>query len=210
MKKTLSVFISIFLFVSLVAAFSAIQLNSHEKIPSPVIVQTVKAASPPTPEPTSISYSTPVQIVIPKISLSADIVPVGLDSQNRMDVPDNFIQVGWYDLGAKPGEQGSAVLDGHSDDFHGNPAVFFNLDQLQKGDQILVTDQTGKKLTFTVEDNVVYPTDQMPLQQIFAADDKARLNLITCHGEWDTNMQTYNQRTVIYAVSQYEFSQIPQ
>ncbi len=154
----------------------------------------------PTATPTPQQYYPPIHLSIPKISLSANIVSVGLDNTNAMDVPNNFVDVGWYNLGSKPGQLGSTVLDGHSDDFHGNPAVFYYLDTLQIGDQIIVTDQNGKKLTYTVTGNEVYPVDALPLRQIFASNDAIRLNLITCHGQWDNSIQTYNQRTVIYSV----------
>ncbi|MGE5042013.1 MAG: class F sortase [Candidatus Levyibacteriota bacterium] len=152
-----------------------------------------------TMEPRKAVFYPPTTLFIPKINLSANVVPVGLDNENRMDVPNNFVDVGWYSLGSKPGELGSVVLDGHFDDFHGGPAVFYRLNELQNGDQILITDSSGKKLVYTVSKNLVYPLDSMPLENIFHASDKFRLNIITCHGSWDNTLQTYNQRTVIYA-----------
>ena len=175
--------------------------------PSPMIEQRLTPTISPTstPKPTPIKqplqkFYPPKLLSIPKIGLSTNVVSVGLDSTNAMDVPNNFVDVGWYNLGAMPGQFGSTVLDGHSDDFHGNPAVFYYLDTLQKGDQIYVTDQNGKQYTYTVTDNVVYPENALPLQYIFASNDAVRLNLITCHGQWDNSIQTYNQRTVIYSV----------
>jgi LPXTG-site transpeptidase (sortase) family protein len=172
------------------------------QIPSPTPIE---SRSTPTTEPHSTPQPTPMYyaprlLSIPKIGLRANVVSVGLDSDNDMDVPNNFVDTGWYNLGSMPGQLGSTVLDGHSDDFHGNPAVFYYLDTLQKGDQIIVTDQSGKQFTYTVTDNEVYPVDSLPLRQIFASSDAIRLNLITCHGQWDSSIQTYNQRTVIYSV----------
>ena len=146
------------------------------------------------------AYAAPKTVSIPKIGLTANIVAVGLTTQDAMDVPNNFVDVGWYDLGYKPGQQGSVVLDGHYDNFHGQPAVFYYLDTLSKGDQIIVTDQNGKQFTYVVTDNEVYPVDGLPNQQIFASTDAARLNIITCHGQYENSIQTYNQRTVIYSV----------
>lgn len=178
-------------------------LKASAAIQSPV--PTVENQPDPTIQPTSTpqpthTYYPPKLLSIPKIGLTANVVSVGLDSTNAMDVPKNFVDVGWYNLGAMPGQFGSTVLDGHSDDFHGDPAVFYYLDTLQKGDQIFVTDQSGKQLTYTVVANEVYPVNSLPLEQIFASNDAVRLNLITCHGQWDNSIQTYNQRTVIYAI----------
>jgi sortase (surface protein transpeptidase) len=165
------------------------------KIPTlPTATQTL------TPTSQQQAYYSPKLLSIPKIGLTANVVSVGLDSTGAMDVPNNFVDVGWYNLASKPGQVGSTVLDGHSDNFHGDPAVFYYLDTLAKGDQIFITDQNGKEFTYTVIDNEVYPVDALPLRYIFASNDAVRLNLITCHGQWDNSIQTYNQRTVIYAV----------
>lgn len=203
MNKFLPAFIFAVLFFVFCLAVDSIFFAPSKNVPHSPVIPLAKASNTHNALPAqAITYYAPKLLSIPKINLTASIVAVGLDSQKRMGVPNNFVDVGWYDLGYKPGEHGSAVLDGHSDDFHGNPAVFYNLDQLQKGDQIYVTDQKGKTYTYIVTDSIVYPQNDLPLQQIFASNDKTRLNLITCHGIWDNSIQTYNERTVIYAVLQ--------
>ncbi len=52
-----------------------------------------------------------------------------------MGVPDNGHDVAWFKLGARPGEEGNAVIAGHVDDQKG-PAIFYHLDKLTKGDEI--------------------------------------------------------------------------
>src|SRR5260221_1494026 len=53
----------------------------------------------------------PVEMRIPKLHMDAQIESVGLDSHQRMDVPKKVNDVAWYNLGSKPGEKGSAVID---------------------------------------------------------------------------------------------------
>src|SRR5947209_7865092 len=67
----------------------------------------------------------PQRIVIPSLNVDSTIEQVGLDSQKRMDVPKNVFDVGWYDLGVRPGQIGSAVIDGHFDTPTGAPSVFY-------------------------------------------------------------------------------------
>ena len=187
----------IFILFYIASDISSVSISAEKLIRNTKIdTSTTVLASEPKP---SIINSIPSLLSIPKINLSANVVAVGLTKQSAMGVPDNFVEVGWYDLGYKLGQKGSVVLDGHYDNFHGEPAVFYNLDNLSKGDKIFVTDQLGKTYTYVVTKNIVYPYDHMPLSQIFAANDKNRLNIITCHGVWDSNFQTYNQRTVIYS-----------
>lgn len=141
----------------------------------------------------------PKRIQIPKIGVDEVIEPVGLDTHRDMDIPHDPNNTGWYSLGAKPGERGSAVIDGHLDLADGSPSVFWNLKNLSKGDEIIISGTTGKKYNFFVTDIETYPYNMLPLRQIFAATDTSRLNLITCGGTWDSASKNYSNRIVVYS-----------
>lgn len=140
----------------------------------------------------------PQTLLIPKLGVNAAVEPVGEDSIGRMDVPKRVDDVGWYNLGYKPGEKGSAVIDGHFDTITGAPAVFYYIGNLTPGDQVIVIDKNGKNLTFEVTSVQSYPFDQLPLQEVFASNDKPRLNLITCTGTWNVGSRNYSNRLVVY------------
>lgn len=150
-------------------------------------------------QPTQAAVDAPQTLSIPKLGVTASVESVGMDSQGRMDVPSDPDDVAWYNLGFKPGQKGSAVIDGHFDKPSGAPAVFYNLSQLQAGDKLIVTDTNGQKYTFAVTDSKAYPYDSLPMQAIFDSTDKPRLNLITCDGVWNKNQKNYSQRLVVYA-----------
>jgi sortase A len=124
---------------------------------------------------------------------------VGLDSAGRMDVPKSFWTVGWYKLGYKIGDSGSAVIAGHYDTYSGGPAVFWGISRLTPGDTITIIDTGGTNHIFTVRDKKVYPFDGFPVQEVFGTGGAPGLNLITCAGEWDSVAKNYSTRTVIYA-----------
>ena len=195
MRKTIGIGIIILCIVGgiYVGTFSrsTIQKSSGE---------TVKAATIHRATPTVSSVSAPLTLSIPKIHVNAQVESVTTDSQGRMDVPKHVEDVGWYSLGYKPGETGSAVIDGHYDTVTGAPASFYNISQLNVGDEVDVTDAANKTRTFLVTQNVSYPYNGLPLQQIFHTTDKPRLNLITCHGTWDKASKNYSEREVVYAV----------
>jgi len=69
----------------------------------------------------------PVRLKIPKINVDSAFEYVGLTPQGAMDVPKGPAEVGWFKLGTRPGEIGSAVVAGHSGWKNGIPAVFDNL-----------------------------------------------------------------------------------
>ena len=141
----------------------------------------------------------PTRLIIPAIGVDAYVEEVGQDTQGRMDVPKQSDDVGWYHLGFKPGEQGNAVFAGHLDRATGAPAVFWNISELNVGDEIFVKGEQGKTLTFAVTKTGKYPYDNFPLEEVFGSSDKAQLNLITCGGSWDATKSNYSHRYVVYA-----------
>lgn len=157
-------------------------------------------ASIPTPVHKQELVQNPILIRIPKLSVEAEIEAVGLDSEGRMDVPKNVYNVGWYSPGVKPGEIGSAVMDGHVDTPQGEPSVFAQLNTLMPEDIIEITSSDGKIYKFKVVKNKEYLLSEIPMNEIFRnVEDESRLNLITCSGAWDKNRQTYLSRYVIFA-----------
>jgi len=199
MKKFLS---SIFLLVFL---FGGIWLGTHKQISQTYNYRKEVYSSSATSEsvsaiPTSAPSKPgiPKMLIIPKLNVNATVEEVGLDTKGRMDVPKDPQEGGWYNLGFRPGEQGSAVIDGHLDTVTGAPAVFYDLSSLQTGDVVKVIDDNSKTYTFTVSDKQTYDYDKVPLQQVFASTDAFRLNLITCRGIFDKATKNYSKRIVVY------------
>lgn len=141
----------------------------------------------------------PAKVSIPSIDVSSEVEFVGLDEKKNMDVPKDAANIGWYNLGPKPGEMGSAVMAGHLDDPNGDPAVFWDLKKLEAGDKIKVTDESGVTQTFEVTRVETYPFDEFPLKEVFADSSGIYLNLITCEGSFDKATKNYSERTVVYS-----------
>lgn len=142
----------------------------------------------------------PLRLQIPSIEVDAHVQIVGLaeDSLVEMGVPDNFTDVGWYEYGPRPGMSGSAVITGHLNGKNVPEAVFYNLGSVKIGDEVLVTAEDGAVLTFMVVDVRVYDHDA-DTKEVFISDDgKVRLNLITCAGDWLSQAELYDERTVIF------------
>ncbi|MFC7320231.1 class F sortase [Halobacillus campisalis] len=139
----------------------------------------------------------PASLEIPSINVSASITPEGLTNSGGMEVPDNDVDVGWFEPGTKPGNKGNAVLAGHVDSYQG-PAVFFELDELKAGDEVILTGTDGSVLTFTVREVIAYPRNEAPIETIFGSSDSRSLNLITCTGLFDSEAQTHQDRLVVY------------
>lgn len=161
-------------------------------LPRPAISQ------PPQPS-ASEAPAAPVSIEIPAINVSTRVVPVGQDSEGRMDVPKEINDVAWYRLGPAPGQSGSAVLAGHVDWYTG-PAIFFHLKDLKIGDDIYAKDSSGQSWHFKVTQIAEYPDDSFPADAVF--NDPAptpSLNLITCTGKFDRATSNYSKRLVVFS-----------
>ncbi|MCT4786419.1 sortase domain-bontaining protein [Exiguobacterium aestuarii] len=138
---------------------------------------------------------TPVQIQIPKIDVDTAIEQVGVLENGQMGVPEDENQVGWFEPGVTPGSKGNAVIAGHVDSKTG-PAIFYQLDQLTKGDDVLIQDEAGNTLRFRVTKTERYDTKTAPIEEIFGATSNRNLNLITCSGTFGDG--GYDERFVVY------------
>ena len=139
----------------------------------------------------------PVRLRIPSIEVDAAIESVGVTPKGAMDTPKDPDNVGWYDRGSRPGENGSAVLAGHLDWYKGKTAVFQHLDKLRAGDLLFVETDTGRFLTFVVRETRTYkPNEYAP--DVFQSSDGSHLNLVTCGGVWDTILKIYRERLVVF------------
>lgn len=155
----------------------------------------------PVPPPPSLSVTNaPLRLKIPRIGVDATVQPVGQEADGSMGSPSGPWSVGWWDRGYRPGEPGSAVIDGHVDYHNVGPAVFWRLRDLQPGDRIEVTMPGSRILTFVIERTEVYAADDdSVLGTIFAPSDVPRLNLITCTGVFDPAHRNYDRRLVVFS-----------
>jgi sortase (surface protein transpeptidase) len=143
----------------------------------------------------------PVRLIIPAINVNASIEQVSLLPSGNLDTPQQnpWTDTGWYKNGPKPGERGSAVIDGHLNRPGDTPAVFWYLNTLRPGDKIMVVTSSNRTLTFHVTESTYYSPQSAPLQNIFGDTSGNYLNLITCAGDWIPSEHQTTLRTVVYA-----------
>lgn len=128
--------------------------------------------------------------------MNALIRSVGLTPDGAMGVPSNRFDVAWYNRGPRPGESGSAVIDGHIG-FKGG-TVFDQLHTLQKGDRLSTVDSQGEVKTFVVRETRIYNFDANVPEVFVSGDGGSHLNLVTCTGVWNKLQKRYNKRLVVF------------
>ena len=178
--------------------------------PTPAPTEQVAVATPEpdvsapvaTPEPevsapvATVGLPSRLTINTGSVQVDAPVEYVGLTPERAMETPDGWWNVGWYELGPRPGEVGNAVLAGHLDSTSG-PAVFWDLAKLQIGDEVSVTDEFGDMIRFVVRRMEVYGATDAPLNLIFGPTEGAHLNLITCQGTF-SGSAGYDSRLVVF------------
>ncbi len=169
--------------------------------PVPSITPWPSATVPPTPtEDVIAAAGVPVRLEIPAIGVDAVIEHVGLTAERAMDVPQDWMNVAWYEGGPMPGATGNSVIAGHFDTSTGGPAVFWMLNRLSPGDEAIITYEGGDRYTFIVQELAEYDYDAKDdvIDTIFGESLAPNLNLITCQGVWDYGNGTYNKRLVVF------------
>lgn len=149
--------------------------------------------------PSKEKVGLPVRFKIPKIKVDTIIEGVGIAPDGTMGVPKGPLDVAWYNLGPRPGESGSAVIDGHSGWKDNIKAVFDDLYKLKKGDKIYIEDDKGVTITFIITELKSYTSDQNDLSVFISKDGRSHLNLITCSGPWNDIEKSHPTRLIVFA-----------
>jgi len=188
--------------IIMIMALAACGSTTLSKVPEIGVSHSINANAISTARPVEKvdSAMDPVRLIIPTIGINAPVESVGTQPNADLATPTKnpWVDVGWYNLGPKPGERGSAVIDGHLDRPGGFPAVFWYLRDLQVGDEVLVRSNSGKTLRFQVTRIAFYAPQDAPIQDIFGNWGGTYLNLITCAGDWIPSQHQTNLRLVVY------------
>jgi len=170
---------------------------SVEQAPLEVPVQIPRLEIAPPPPTAAIAL--PVRITISSIDVDAPVIEVALAEDGSMDVPKDPHEAAWYELGPRPGEQGSAVIAGHVDTKRGAPGIFANLHRVQPGDTIDVQGDDGSIVSFEVRGSRNFDATADATEVFGATDGKTSLNIVTCTGKFDPHTKTYPARLVVFA-----------
>ncbi|MGY1730869.1 class F sortase [Geodermatophilus sp. SYSU D01045] len=140
----------------------------------------------------------PVRVRAPAIGLDSGLVDLGLDATGALAAPADPATAGWYTGGPAPGDVGPAVLAGHVDSRSG-PAVFWRLRELTSGDEVLVDRADGSTARFTVTRVERHPKDAFPTDAVYRPTADAQLRLVTCGGDFDRAVRSYEDNVVVFA-----------
>jgi sortase (surface protein transpeptidase) len=140
----------------------------------------------------------PVRLTIPRIHVASSLQRLGRLRDGTVQDPSRWEVPGWYALGPRPGDPGSAVILGHVDSKRG-PAVFYRLRELRPGDQISITRADGSVVRFVVERTARYDKTRFPTDEVYYPTLAPALRLVTCGGQFDFTTGHYRSNIIAFA-----------
>jgi sortase A len=137
--------------------------------PSPASTTTTVPADQVAPNTPAPSVGTPIGLLtIPRIGMSGAAIVEGTDENQLQQGPGHYLGT------PMPGQAGNAAIAGHRTTYG---APFYNLNELQPGDPIMIQTAQGN-FTYTVEtSHVVSPSNTAVLD----ASTGPQLTLTTCN-----------------------------
>jgi sortase (surface protein transpeptidase) len=208
--------ILVFVAISLLITGSAISLYDwhSNKVANQYAAKLVYEANhdithtvPSTVKPTAstvanyvVAPTLPRYLLIPKLSVDAQILSVGVNAQGALETPDNIYDTAWYDESAQPGQMGAMLIDGHISSWTAD-GVFYGLKTLLPGDTIEVQGGDGVTFNYQVVETQIYDADNVDMTKAMESinPNKPGLNLISCTGDVIPGTNEFNDRIIVFA-----------
>jgi sortase (surface protein transpeptidase) len=163
--------------------------SEAEEVAAPTSLTSSAVATERSPEPQ--------RITVPSGGVDSELVPLGKEPDGSLEVPSDPTTAGWWTGGARPGEQGPAVIVGHVDSYEG-PGVFFDIGDLAEGETTTIQREDGTSVLYRVDRVERHPKDRFPTEAVYGHTDAATLRLITCSGTFDRQERSYENNTIVF------------
>jgi sortase (surface protein transpeptidase) len=141
---------------------------------------------------------TPATLTVPAMELAEPLIPLGIQADGTMEVPEDYGDVGWFTGGGTPGGFGPTVIAGHVDSRSG-PAVFFRLGDMVVGDRFTIAGEDGTNFEYEVYRIEDHAKAEFPTVDVFGATTTDEVRLITCGGEYNEATGRYVDNLVVFA-----------
>ncbi len=199
--------------VVVAAVALVVVLTGQQQAPQPAAAAADRTSSPssavpaPTtaPEPTPAAdapvVAEPVSVGIPSIDVTSELMRLDLNDDGTVEVPplEADDRAGWYQRGPAPGAVGPAVILGHVDSAAYGPGIFFDLGGLRAGDEVTVARADGTVAVFAVDRVETHPKADFPTIAVYGDTTDAQLRLITCGGDFDSDVRSYEDNIIVFA-----------
>ena len=175
-------------------ATSAATATATATVPATQTAANTRTAEP-SPTETEVPTATPLpydggvaSMRIPKYDVDAAVENIGISAQNQLEVPKDPLDVGWYGIYQKPGWGFNSVFSAHVDYYPSTRGPFYNLADMEIGDEIIVVMENGLEYHYRVIRNEQWTVEDIPTGDLIKAHDRPEgdewITLITCGGDF--------------------------
>ncbi|WP_309057667.1 class F sortase [Streptomyces sp.] len=142
----------------------------------------------------------PVRVVVDGSPIDMPVVPVGVEDNGAMTIPDNHVELGWYRYGPSPGaDEGAAVVAGHVDTLT-EVTPMAQLEDVPVGAEVRVERADGSVQRYRTESVQHVHKKSLAEADLFRRTGEPVLHLVTCGGEWLEEIGDYEDNVVLRAV----------
>lgn len=164
----------------------------------------VPSAVKPTPAAVvgyTVAPELPKYIDIPKLSVHARILSLGITKNGNLAAPNNVYDAGWYRQSSQPGQNGAMLIDGHISNWQAK-GVFYGLNKLTPGDPVTITRGDSQQFNYRVVKTQLVSADQVDMSSLLVSQNTALpgLNLISCSGDVIPGTNEFSKRLIVYAI----------
>lgn len=146
----------------------------------------------PTPAPRTIS--------IDGIVSAMPVEPHGLDARGQMSLPRSPFVAGWYEYASAPADDtGATVIASHVDALGEGLGPFSRLRTVAAGTEIAIVDAEGARHVYRVTTVEKISKEVVPWGEYFSTAGAPRLVLVTCGGEYDPAVGSYEDNYIVTA-----------
>lgn len=146
----------------------------------------------PTPAPATIS--------IAGIVSDMPVEAHGLDDRGRMSLPRSPFVAGWYEYASAPADDaGATVIASHVDALGEGLGPFSRLRTVAAGTEVSIVDDAGGRHIYRVTAVERISKEVVPWEEYFSTTGAPRLVLVTCGGEYDASVGSYEDNYIVTA-----------
>jgi len=151
-----------------------------------------------TPE-AAAAIPAPVRVQVEGTGIDLEVVPVGVEDNGAMTIPDNHVQAGWYQYGPPPGaDAGSSVLAAHVDS-QTEILPIAGLKDVAPGTRVTVTREDGSQVIYETQQVENIAKRSLDGHRLFDRTGDHLLKLVTCGGKWLDTENDYEDNVVLTA-----------
>lgn len=151
-----------------------------------------------TPE-AAVTIPAPVRVQVEGTGIDLEVVPVGVEDNGAMTIPDNHVQAGWYEYGPAPGSnEGSSVLAAHVDS-QTEVLPIAGLKNVAPGTRVIVTREDGSQVVYETQQVENIAKRSLDGHRLFDRTGDHLLKLVTCGGKWLDTENDYEDNVVLTA-----------